>query len=260
MMKPAGATLAILMFVTAANSQTISSTVRAELLPRGTLRVGINFGNALLANRDASGNPGGIAVDLARELARRLNAPMEIIGYNSAGEMADGARSGAWDVAFLGTDPDRAGEIDFTPPYVEIDSTYLVPPNSPLRTIDDVDREGVRIAISEKSAYDLFLTRTLKRAQLVRIPGVVPSFDLFFAQKLEALAGLRPLLIEAADRQPGSRVLDGSYTTVRQAAGTPKGRAAAAAYLSEFIRDAKMSGLVAETIQKNGLRGLTIAP
>ena len=254
------ATLAILVFVMTANGQDIPSAARSELLPSGTLRVGINFGNALLASRDANGNPGGIAVDLARELARRLNAPMEIVGYDSAGEMAEGAKSAAWDVAFLATDPDRAGEIDFTPPYVEIESTYLVPPDSPLRTIDDVDREGVRIAISERSAYDLFLTRTLKRAQLVRVPGVVPSFDLFFDKKLEALAGLRPLLVEAADRQPGSRVLDGRYTSVRQAAGTPRGRPAAAAFLSEFVRDAKVSGLVAQTIQKNGIRGLTIAP
>ena len=254
------ATLAILVFVMTASGQNIPSAARSELLPSGTLRVGINFGNALLAGRDANGNPGGIAVDLARELARRLNAPMEIVGYDSAGEMAEGAKSGTWDVAFLATDPDRAGEIDFTPPYVEIESTYLVPPDSPLRTIDDVDREGVRIAISERSAYDLFLTRTLKRAQLVRVPGVVPSFDLFFDQKLDALAGLRPLLVEAADRQPGSRVLDGRYTSVRQAAGTPRGRPAAAAYLSEFVRDAKVSGLVAQTIRKNGIRGLTIAP
>ena len=130
--------------------------------------------------------------------------------------MADGAKAGRWDVAFLGADPDRANEIAFTAPYLEVDTTYLVPPGSSLRSLADVDREGVRIAVSEKSAYDLFLTRSLKRATLVRVPGVGPSVDLYFAQKLDALAGLRPILADAAARQPGSRVLEGSFTVVEE--------------------------------------------
>lgn len=240
--------------------QEIAPAVRSEFAPMGRLRVGINFGNALLAVKDANGNPSGIAVDLARELGRRVGAPLEIVGFDSAGRMADGAKTGAWDVAFLGADPDRANEITFTAPYLDVDSTYLVPPGSPLRAIADVDREGVRIAVSDKSAYDLFLTRSLKRAQLVRTPGIDASVDLYLTQKLDALAGLRPLLIEIVTRQPGSHVLDGRFTIVQQAAGIPKGRDAAAKYLHEFIEDVKASGLAAKIFEKNGARGVSVSP
>ena len=239
--------------------QEIAPSVRSEFAPMGRLRVGINFGNALLANKDANGNAGGIALDLARELGRRVGVAVEIVGFDSAGRMADGAKAGAWDVAFLGADPDRANEITFTAPYLDVDSTYLVPPNSSLRTVEDVDREGVRIAVSDKSAYDLFLTRSLKRAQLVRVPGIDASVDLYLTQKLDALAGLRPLLIETARRQPGSRVLDGRFTVVQQAAGTPMGREAAAKYLREFIEDVKASGSAAKIFEKNGARGVSVS-
>ncbi len=238
----------------------MSSTARSELAPMGKVRVGINFGNALLTTRDARGAPAGIAVDLAKELARRVGLPMEIVSYENAGGMADGARAGAWDVAFLAADPARAEEIVFTAPYLEIDTTYLVPAGSPLRAVADVDRDGVRVAVSDKSAYDLFLTRTLKRAQLVRAPGVNASVDLFFADKLDVLAGLKPLLMEVAEKQPGARVLDGRFTVVGQAVGTPKGRDAVARYLREFVEEIKASGLVAKTIERNGIRGVSVAP
>lgn len=241
-------------------AQQLSSAARSELTPTGKLRVGINFGNELLTTRDASGAQGGIAVDLAGELARRVGVPLEIVSYESAGKMAEGAKAGAWDVAFLGADPDRANEIAFTAAYLEVDTTYLVPAGSRLRTLADVDREGVRIAVSGKSAYDLFLTRSLKRAQLVRAPNVNASVDLFFAEKLDALAGLKPLLVEAAARQTGARVLDGRFTVVQQAVGTPKGRDAAAKYLREFVEDVKASGFAAKTIEKNGIRGVSVAP
>jgi polar amino acid transport system substrate-binding protein len=237
-----------------------TSRARAELAPSGTLRVGINFGNALLATKDAKGEPAGIAVDLARELARRLGVPLEIVPYESAGRMADGAKGGAWDVAFLGSDPARADEISFTAPYLEIEATYLVPAGSPLRTIADVDRDGVRIAVSEKSAYDLYLTRSLRHARLVRVPGPDASTDLFFKDKLEALAGLKPVLVEAVGRQPGSRVLDGRFTTVQQAVGTPKGRPAAAQFLQTFVEDVKASGFVAKSIERNRIQGVMVAP
>lgn len=252
--------LSIIALASPGGAQQMSSTTRSELAPMGMLRVGINFGNALLVTEDASGAPGGIAVNLAQELARRVGVPMEIVGYETAGRMADGAKTGEWDVAFLGSDPSRANEIAFTAPYLEIDTTYLVPAGSPLRTLADVDREGVRVAVSEKSAYDLFLTRSLKRAQLVRAPGVNASVELFFSDKLDALAGLKPLLVEVAEKQPGVRVLDGRFTVVQQAVGTPKGRDAAAKYLREFVEDIKASGLVAKTIEKNGIRGVSVAP
>ena len=238
----------------------MSSTARSELAPMGKLRVGINFGNALLTSRDANGTPGGIAIDLAKELARRLGVPVELVSYEAAGQTADGAKTGAWDVAFLAAEPARAEEIIFTPAYLEIETSYLVPAGSPLRTLADVDREGVRIAVSVRSAYDLFLTRTLKRAQLVRAPGIEASVDLFFADKLDALAGLKPLLVQVADKQPAVRVLDGRFTAVQQGVGTPKGRDAAAKYLREFVEDIKASGLVAKTIDKNGIRGVSVAP
>lgn len=252
--------IGILVCMTSANAQQISAAARSELTPTGKLRAGINFGNALLTRKDANGAAGGIAVDLAHELGRRVGAQVEIIAYDGAGEMADGAKAGAWDVAFLGADPGRAQDVVFTAAYVEIESTYLVPAGSAIRSLADVDREGVRIAVSDRSAYDLFLSRSLKRAQLIRAPGVDASVDLFFAEKLDALAGLRPLLAEVAMRRPGVRVLDGRFTSVQQAVGTPKGRDAAARYVSEFVENVKTSGLVAKTIEKNGIRGLTVAP
>jgi polar amino acid transport system substrate-binding protein len=239
--------------------QQVPPDVRAELAPSGKMRVGINFGNALLATKDAKGEPAGIAVDLARELALRIGVPIEIVAYDAAGRMADGAKAGAWDIAFLGADPARAGEINFTAPYLEIDATYLVPAGSPLKTIADVDRQGVRIAVSEKSAYDLYLARALKRATLVRAPGPDASVELFFKDKLEALAGLKTMLVEAAARQPGSRVIEGRFTAVQQAIGIRKGRPAAAQYVHAFVEDMKASGFVAKSIEKNKIRGVSVA-
>lgn len=237
----------------------MSSSLRAELAPSGRLRVGLNYGNALVA-KDANGALGGIAGRLAQELSRRVGVPMDVVPFESAGRMADAVKAGAWDVAFLGADPDRAGDIAFTAPYLEIDTTYFVPAGSPIRTLDDVDRDGVRIAVSAKSAYDLFLSRELKRAQLVRAPSPDASIDLFFDQRLDALASLRPLLVDLAEKHPGSRVLDGRFTVVQQAVGAPRGRAAAAQFLREFIEDAKASGLVAGAVASSGIRGVSVAP
>jgi polar amino acid transport system substrate-binding protein len=233
---------------------------RSELAPTGTLRVGINLGNFLLTATDPStGEYRGIAVDLGKELGRRLGVPVELTGYPSPGALADAAKTGAWDVGFLGAEPQRANEIDFTAAYVEIEATYLVPPGSPLKTIADVDRDGVRIAISGKSAYDLYLSRNLKHAQLVREVGADNVFKRFIEDKLDAIAGLKPRLVTDAENLPGSRILDGRFTAVQQAAGTPKGRSTGAKYLSEFIEDVKATGLVARTIEKNNVRGLTVA-
>ena len=224
-----------------------------------SLRVGINYGNAVLASRDRDGNPQGIAVDLARELARRLELPLEFVTYEAAGRMADRAKAGAWDVAFLATEPERAIEIDFTAPYLEMDTTYLVAAGSALRNVDEVDREGTRIAVSAKSAYDLFLSRNLKHATLVRAPGPEASVHLFFSQNLDALAGVKPLLIDIARNHQGTRLLDGRFTVVRQAVGTPKGRDAAALYLAEFVEDIKASGLVTRLIEKHGVQGVSVS-
>jgi len=239
----------------------VSPAVRSELAPTGKLRVGLNYGNFLLVS-DASkdGEPRGVAPDLARELARRLEVPLEFVGFDAAGKLAEAVKAGAWDVAFLGAEPQRANEIAFTAAYLEIPATYLVPAGSPIRTIAEVDREGVRIAVAAKSAYDLYLSRNLKHAKLVRAEGIDGSYDLFVAQKLEVLSGLKPRLVSDAERLPGSRLLEGQFTAIQQAIGTPKGRDAAAGYLREFAEDVKVSGLVAQAIARNAVRGVSVAP
>ena len=239
----------------------VTPAVRSDLAPSGKLRVGINFGNTLLTARDpVTRTPSGIALDLARELGRRLGVPIEIVSHETAGELADSAGSGAWEVGFLGAEPQRANQIDFTAPYVEIEATYLVPPGSPLRAISEVDRDGVHIAVPAKAAYDLYLSRTVQHAKLVRAASADAAFDMFVADKMEALAGLRPRLVADQARLPGSRILDGRFHAVQQAVGTPKGHDAGAGYLREFIDEIKASGLVARVIASNGVRGVTPAP
>jgi polar amino acid transport system substrate-binding protein len=234
---------------------------KSELTPTGTLRVGVNLGNFLLVNKDpATGELRGVVPDLAQELARRLGATVELISYPGAGQVADAAASGAWDVGFIGAEPARATEIAFTLAYLEIPATYLVPAGSPIKTIADVDRPGVRIAVAARSAYDLYLSRHVKHAQLVRAEGLPASFDLFVAEKLEVLAGLLPRLVTETLRLPGSRILEGRFTAVQQAIGTPKARSAAAVYLSEFVADIKASGLVARLIERHGAKGVSVAP
>lgn len=238
-----------------------AAAVRAELAPSGTLRVGINHSNFLLVNPGSPhGAPRGVAPDLAAELARRLGVPMAYVSFAGAGEMADAVAHGAWDVAFLGAEPQRANEIAFSAAYLEIPVTYLVPAGSPIRSLADVDRTGVRIAVSAKSAYDLFLSRSLRHATLVRAEGLLAAFELFKTQRLEALAGLRPGLLADSGKVPGSRLLDGQVTAVKQAIGTPKARMVAARYLREFAEEVRASGLVAQLIAKHGVRGVNVAP
>src|SRR5206468_10010765 len=174
----------------------ITPAVRSEIAPSGKLRVGLNHGNFLLVTPGSTATePRGVAPDVARELGRRVGVPVEFIRFDSAGKLGDGVKTAAWDVAFLGAEPQRAAEIAFTAAYLEIPSTYLVPAGSPIRSVADVDREGVRIAVAEQSAYGLYLSRTIKHARLVLTQGVDASFDVFVAQKLEALAGLKPRLL-----------------------------------------------------------------
>jgi polar amino acid transport system substrate-binding protein len=235
--------------------------VRSELAPTGKLRVGINYGNFLLVLHDsASGEPQGIAPDLARELGGRAGVPVEFVRFDQAGKIADAVRSGVWDVAFLAAEPARANEIAFTAAYLEIEATYLVPAGSPIRTIAEVDRPGVRIAVANKAAYDLYLSRTLKQAQLVRAEGLDGSYELFVAQKLDVLSGLKPRLLMDLEKLPGARILDGRFTAVQQGIGTPRARTAAAAFLREFVEEAKSTGLVAQTIARHGIRGVNVAP
>ena len=236
-----------------------SSAVVSDLAPTGKLRVGINLSNFLLTRTESDGRYGGVAVDLGTELGRRLGVAVEIVPFPNPGALAEAAKTGVWDVGFLGAEPQRANEIDFTAAYVEIEATYLVPPGSKLNTIADVDANGIRIAVPTKSAYELWLTRNLKNAELVHEKGADNAFKRFREDKLDALAGLRPRLVTDQDNMPGSRILDGNFTAVQQAAGTPKGRSTGARYLREFIEEVKETGLVAKCIEKNGVRGLTVA-
>lgn len=239
----------------------ISPSLHSELAPTGKLRVGINYGNPVLATRDpVSGNLRGVAVELARELGKHVGVPVELVGFESAGKMTDAVKAGAWDVAFLAAEPGRAGEIDFTAPYMEIEGAYLVPAGSPIRAIADVDHKGVRIGVSAKSAYDLFLSRNLQHAELVRAPTPAASFDLIFAGKVDVVAGVRQPLVASAGNLPGSRVLEGRFMAIHQALGIVKGRDAGAKYLREFIEDIKASGFVARAIEKAGIRGVSVAP
>ena len=239
---------------------TVPPAAKAELAPTGKLRAGINFQNVLLTTLGPNGEQGGVAVEFVRELARELQVPIEIIAYQSAGTTADAVRKGEWDVSVLGDEPERAKEIAFATPLTEIEATYLVPAGSPIRTLDDVDRPGVRIAVGAKSAYELYLSRTIKHAELVRIPGLEAAAQRFVDDKLEALAGLKPQLLELAPKLPGSRILEGNFTVVRHTAGTPRGRDAAAAYLREFVEYVKAAGLVAKWIEQSGVKGLSVAP
>ena len=239
----------------------ISSSLRSDLAPTGTLRVGINYGNPVLAIKDpASGDLRGVAVDLARELGTRTGLPINLVGYDSAGKMVEALQAGGWDIAFLAIDPGRAEQISFTAPYLEIEGTYLVPARSPLRAIADIDREGVRVGISSGSAYDLFLSRSLQHAELVRAPNPNGAFELIVSGKVDVVAGVKQHLIANAAKLPGSRVLDGRFMAIQQALGISKGRDAGLKYLREFIKDVKASGLVAQAIEKAGVSGVSIAP
>ena len=236
--------------------------VRAELAPTGVLRAGINLSNFLLVTgQTASGDPQGVSPDMARALAERLDVPVEYIQFATPGELADAAVDDLWDIGNIGAEPERAKTITFTAAYAEIEATYLVPAGSPIQSIGEVDREGVRIGVYGRSAYGLWLSDHIECAELVKAEGVDASFDIFSANRLEVLAGLRPRLVEDAEKLPGARVLDGQFTAVQQAIGTKPDRKAGAAFLCDFVEEAKSSGLVASLLAKHGVEGqLTVAP
>jgi len=235
--------------------------VARDVAPTGRLRAAINFGNPVLAQKDAATRePRGVSVDLARELGRRLGLPVDLVAYDAAGKVVEAVKTGAWDVAFLAVDPERAGEIAFTAPYVVIEGTYAVPADSPLRAIEDVDRDGVRIAVGARSAYDLYLTRTLKHARLVRAPTSPAAIELFQREGLEAVAGVKQPLVQFAKSNPGVRVIEGRFMAIEQAMGTPRDRDSAARYLRPFVEEMKASGFVAAALERSGQRDATVAP
>ncbi len=233
---------------------------KAELAPTGVLRAGINLSNFLLVTgRSRSGEPEGVAPDMAREIAARLRVPIAYVPFPRPGELADAAGTNVWDIGLIAVEPARAAKIAFSPAYVEIEATYLVPPGSPLQTIAEVDRPGIRIAVAARSAYDLWLTRNVAHAELVRAPSLEAAFELFRADKLDALAGLKPGLLADIEKLPGARILDGRFTSVQQAIGTARANGAGAAFLRTFVEEAKASGLIQRLIERHHVRGLAVA-
>jgi polar amino acid transport system substrate-binding protein len=239
----------------------VPSDVARDLAPSGTLHAAINYGNAVLAQRDANGELRGVTVDLARELAKRAGVKLELVPYDAAGKVTADATSGRWDLAFVARDPERAKDIEFTDPYVIIEGGYLVPAASPIQTIEEVDRPGVRIAVSRGSAYDLFLSRgVIKNATLVRGPSPQGAVDRFVNERLDVLAGVKPVVVEYARTHPGYRVLPGRFMVIEQAMALPRGRPLAARYLREFLDELKASGFVAASLRKSGQREAMVAP
>ncbi len=233
----------------------------AELCPTGVLRAGINMSNFLLVTgKTASGDPVGVSPDLAAAIAKDLGVGLKLIAFKSPGELGDQAENNIWDIGNIGAEPQRAKTIAFSAAYAEIEATYLVPEGSAIKSIADVDKKGIRIAVTGRSAYGLWLENNIKNAELVRSDTLDSAFADFTSRKLEALAGLRPRLIDDVKQMAGARILDGKFSSVQQAVGTPKKNAKAAVYLAQFVENAKASGLVQSFIDKHKVVGLTVAP
>jgi polar amino acid transport system substrate-binding protein len=241
-----------------ASAQGAPPDAAKDLAPTGKLRAAINFGNAVLAQKGADGAPQGITVDLSRELARRLGVAVEFVTYEAAGKVFEGAKAGAWDIGFIAIEPVRAADIAFTAPYVTIEGTYMVHKDSPLKEIGDVDKPGIRIAVGLNSAYDLYLTRTIKNATVVRakVGGGRAMVELFLSEKLDVAAGVRQQLEAFAKDRTDMRIMSGAFQEIRQAMGMPKkdgvAGKAGAAYLAAFVEDMKASGFVADALKRSG--------
>jgi polar amino acid transport system substrate-binding protein len=242
-------------------SETVSESVVKELAPTGVLRAGINMGNMLLVTgRTETGDPAGVAPDMAAEIATRLGVPVVYVKYEKPSILADAAGTNAWDIGLIGAEPARAEKIAFTAAYCEIEATYLVPEKSPFKTAAELDQAGVRISVKRGTAYDLWLTRNIKHATVLRSDTADGPINQFVADKLEAMASLRPALLEDVKKVPGTKILPGNFTAVQQAIGTGKGNTAGAAFLSAFVAQAKSSGLVARLIERHQVQGLSVAP
>jgi polar amino acid transport system substrate-binding protein len=237
----------------------VSPDVLQDLAPTGKLRAAINLGNMVLAQKDpATGRPKGITADLAHELGRRLHVEVELVPFDAAGKVFEAVKTDNLDVMFLAIEPVRANEISFTAPYVIIEGVYMVPQDSKITRVDDVDRDGVRIGVNKNSAYDLYLTRTLKHAALMRSDDGIAQF---VSDKLDAAAGVKQPLVAFASKNPGVRVLDGRFMEIRQAMGTPKGRGdAGSRYLAAFVEEMKASGFVADALKRSNQPDAAVAP
>ena len=233
----------------------------ADLAPAGKLRAVINLGNAVLARKDAAtGEPAGVSVDLARELARRLGVELEMVTVASAGQSVETLAAGRVDVGFFAIDPARAKTTAYTAPYVQIEGAYLVRNDSPIRSNDEVDREGVRVAVGAKSAYDLYLSRELRKAKIERAPTTPAVVDFFLENRLDVAANVKQQLEKDMQRHAGLRILPGRFMVINQAMGMAPGKPAGAAYLTAFVEEMKSSGFVAEALKRHGVEGALVAP
>jgi len=240
----------------------MTSAIQQAFAPTGHLRASINLGNPILANRDPStGEPFGVSIDLARAFAKRLGVGIELVVFDAAGKSVEAVRGEQADIGFFAIDPLRGEGISFTAPYVLIEGSYLVPQGSPIQSNEEVDRPGVRVTVGKGSAYDLFLTRELRQAEIVRAPTSPTVVDVFVAQQLEVAAGVKQQLEADLPRFPGHRLLPGRFMVIQQAMGTPKSRGPeAAAYLTQFVEAMKASGFVTEALQRHGIQGASVAP
>lgn len=239
----------------------MSDKARAELAPTGVLRAGINLSNFLLVTgRSDSGDPVGVAPDMAAAIAKSLGVPLKLVPFKSPGELGDAVGTNVWDIGLIGAEPQRAAKIAFTAAYVEIEATYMVPPGSPLKSIADVDKKGVRLVVSARSAYGLWLENNIKSATLIQVAGLDGAFNKFIEDKADALAGLRPGLLKDLAKHPELKILDGKFTAVQQAVGCNKPATEGARYIAAFVENAKKSGLVDSLIEKHKVKGLSVAP
>lgn len=233
-----------------------------QFAPTGKLRASINLGNPILANKNPqTGEPFGVSIDLAREFAQRLGVDIELVVFDAAGKSVEAVRGEQADIGFFAIDPLRGEGIAFTAPYVLIEGAYMVPAASVICANEEVDRPGIRVAVGKGSAYDLFLTRELKQAEIVRAPTSPTVVDLFVAQMLEVAAGVKQQLEADQQRFAGYRLLPGRFMVIQQAMGVPKSRGAeAAAYLAQFVEDMKANGFVADALYRHGIQGASVAP
>jgi polar amino acid transport system substrate-binding protein len=239
-----------------------SNTLLQAFAPTGKLRASINLGNPILANKHPqTGEPLGVSVDLASALAQRLGVGLELVVFDAAGKSVEAVRGEQADIGFFAIDPLRGEGIAFTAPYVLIEGAYMVPETSAIRANEEVDRPGIRVTVGKGSAYDLFLTRELKQAEIVRAPTSPTVVDVFVAQMLDVAAGVKQQLEADQQRFAGYRLLPGRFMVIQQAMGMPKSRGAeAAAYLAQFVEDMKGRGAVAEALRRHGIQGASVAP
>lgn len=233
------------------------AAVLREIASTGVLRAGINTANFLLVSGiEISGEPRGVAPDLAKAIAKRLGVEVKYVPYLDPASLADAVDDGLWDICLIGAEPARAERIAFTAPYAEIVATYLVRGSSNIREMDDVDQPGVKVSVMGGSAYDLWLTSNLQNATIVRSGSIEGSFQNFKDEGLDVLAGLRPRLISDVQRIPGARILDGKFASVQQAVGTRRTNVAAANFLDKFVDDVRRSDLVTSLMSIHGVVGL----